>query len=98
MKKITNKKIRNKELYEFLKNEYCAKDSTLTVQDVANKFGLTLGATKNFMYRHKLNKKDTYKKKKLEICKLIDKGAKTKDIMELYNCSAQYVYYLNKNR
>lgn len=91
-------KIRNKDLYSFIERYYIKAEEPLTQQQIADVFGMSLGAIKNFMFRHNLNKKHYYTELQNRARDLYNKGLNVKEISKVLDVSNTYVYILlNKN-
>ncbi len=90
-----SKSVRNQELYNFIVEKYIRSDNPVTQQDIADHFDMSIGAIKNFMYRHGLNKKTYYAKVKKQIKGLYEKGLTVKQISKLMDTTSQYIYYVN---
>lgn len=90
--------VRNKDLYKFIETNYIRSDKPLTQQQIADAFGMSLGAIKNFMFRHNLNKKSYYEKLRLKVNELYNKGLSVKQIAKLLEVTDSYIYVvLNKD-
>lgn len=93
MKKYNKSKTtRNIELKEYIKAYYVPGD--ISVEDVANSFGLTVGAVKNFMYRHNITKRKTYIQRNKEIKTLYKHGISVKRLCDIYNLSSNCIYII----
>ena len=90
-----SKTIRNKKLYDYIVENYIKADKPVTQQEIAESFGMSIGAIKNFMYRHNLNKKSYYAKVRKQIRGLYEKGLTVKQISKLMDTTSQYIYYVN---
>lgn len=87
-------KVRNRNLYDYIVENYIEAKEPVTQQQIADNCGLSLGAVKNFMARHQLNKKTYYAKYKAQVKDYIDKGLKANEIAKLMNTTPQHVYYI----
>lgn len=92
--KVT-KTVRNKKLYDYIVENYIKAEKPVTQQEIADHFDMSIGAIKNFMYRHNLNKKSYYAKVRKQIKGLFDKGLTVKQISKLMDTTSQYIYYVN---
>ena len=90
-----SKSVRNKKLYDYIVENYIKAEKPVTQQQIADNFGMSIGAIKNFMYRHGLNKKTYYAKIRKQIKGLYDKGLTVKQISKLMDTTSQYIYYVN---
>jgi len=93
--KTISKTIRNKKLYDYIIENYIKAEKPVTQQQIADTFGMSIGAIKNFMYRHNLNKKTYYAKIRKQIKGLYEKGLTVKQISKLMDTTSQYIYYVN---
>lgn len=89
-------KVRNRNLYDYIVENYIEAKNPMTQQELADNYGLSIGAVKNFMFRHKLNKKEYYKKNQIQVKAYIEKGLNANEIAKLMNTTTQYVYSLAK--
>lgn len=90
-----SKTIRNKKLYDYIVENYIKADKPVTQQEIADNFGMSIGAIKNFMYRHNLNKKSYYARVRQQIRGLYERGLTVKQISKLMDTTSQYIYYVN---
>lgn len=86
------KTIRNLKLYEYIVENYIEAEKPVTQKQIAEEFGMSIGAIKNFMYRHNLNKKKHYDKIRQEIAELSNKNISAKHICKILNLSPQNFY------
>ena len=86
-------RIKNKKLYEYIVNNYMTSKK-ITTKDVAEKFGLSMGAVKNFMYRHNLNKKTLNDAFKLKIRQFYYEGGNVNQIAKENGVTASYIYQI----
>lgn len=76
----------------YIMENYVKAKKPLTQQQIADNLGISLGALKNFMYLHNLNKKKTYSKRNEEIKKNYESGIPVKKISKKYGFSTQNIY------
>lgn len=96
---MVSKTVRNKKLYDYIVKNYIKSDDPMTQQEIADKFYMSLGTIKNFMYRHDLNKKSYYRSLEKMVLALKKADVKPKVIAKKMGISNQYVYYfINKER
>lgn len=84
--------VRNKKKYNYIMDHYITADQPMSQEDIAKHFGCTVGSIKNFMYRHKLNKKHYYKTRNEKIKSMYYIGATVPELAKLYNVTTQNIY------
>lgn len=85
---------RNQELYDYIINNYTNAEKPVSQQEIADAFGISIGGVKNFMFRHKLNKKTYYAKQRKEIRGKYKKGYSIPELAKIYDTSAQNIYII----
>ncbi len=94
---MNNKKVRNKELYYYIVEKYITSANPVSQKDIAEHFEMSLGAVKNFMYRHELNKKSYYKNIRSLVRAEKAAGTKVCDIAKKFGLTEPNIYMLLKD-
>lgn len=85
----------NQELNDYILAYYI--NGNASISDIAKSFDMSVGGVKNFMYRHRLNKKKAYSTRNKDIKKMYKSGISVDSISKYFNCSSQNIYtILNK--
>ena len=92
---MKSKRVNNQKLMDCINKYYI--NGNATQQEIADDMGISLGAVKNFMYRHNINKKLSYKIRNNNIKYLYKNGITVKSICNTYNTTSQNVYTILNN-
>ena len=95
IEKNKSRSTRNLELMDYIKRYYL--NGSVTQQEIADSFDMSLGGVKNFMYRHNINKKQTYSTRNKEIKSLYENGVSVSAICKVYDMANQNVYTILNN-
>lgn len=77
---------------KYILDNYVNAEQPKSQKQIAEDLGITLGALKNFMYLHNLNKKKAYSKRNNEIIKYYNAGVSVDKISKLYGLSKTNIY------
>lgn len=88
---MKKERINNVKLYYYIIDNYVKSKTPVKQKEIAKEFNMTIGALKNFMYRHNLNKKTYYAKRKEKIKILYKNGVRKSDLARVYETSIQNI-------